>query len=60
MIAREMPAPAVDVRDLQMRYGTKDVLIGLVLAPIVLGRMARRKSGSTVAAARERSIAKGY
>lgn len=34
--------------------------IGLVLAPVVLRRMARRQSGSTVAAARERIMAKGY
>ena len=35
-------------------------VIGLVLAPILLRRMARRQSGSTVAAARERIMAKGY
>lgn len=35
-------------------------LIGLVLAPIVLRRMARRQSGSTVAAARERMLSRGY
>jgi ABC-2 type transport system permease protein len=35
-------------------------VIGMVLAPIVLRRMARRQSGSTVAAARERIMAKGY
>lgn len=33
---------------------------GLVLAPIVLRRMARRESGSTVAAARERYLSKGW
>ena len=35
-------------------------VIGLVLAPILLRRMARRQSGSSVAAARERIMAKGY
>ncbi|MFI2488352.1 ABC transporter permease [Promicromonospora kroppenstedtii] len=35
-------------------------VVGMVLAPIVLRRMARRESGSTVAAARERVMAKGY
>ncbi|MCP2263494.1 ABC transporter permease [Promicromonospora thailandica] len=35
-------------------------VVGMVLAPIVLRRMARRESGSTVAAARERFMAKGY
>jgi ABC-2 type transport system permease protein len=34
--------------------------VGMVLAPIVLRRMARRESGSTVAAARERYMNKGY
>jgi ABC-2 type transport system permease protein len=34
--------------------------IGLLLAPIMLRRMARRQSGSTVAAVRERIMAKGY
>lgn len=33
---------------------------GLLLAPVVLRRMARRQSGSTVAAVRERVMAKGY
>lgn len=33
---------------------------GLVLAPIALSRMARRQSGSAVAAARDRVMAKGY
>ena len=33
---------------------------GMVLAPILLRRMARRQSGSTVAAARERVMSKGY
>ncbi|HLU55425.1 MAG TPA: ABC transporter permease [Pseudonocardia sp.] len=35
-------------------------VVGMVLAPIVLRRMARRESGSTVAAARERFMTKGY
>ncbi|HEX4050432.1 MAG TPA: ABC transporter permease [Steroidobacteraceae bacterium] len=35
-------------------------LIGILLAPILLGRMARRQSGSTLAAARERVMSKGY
>ncbi len=34
--------------------------IGLLVAPIVLRRMARRESGSTVAAARARVMARGY
>jgi len=34
--------------------------IGLLLAPILLRRMARRQSGSTVAAVRQRVISKGY
>jgi ABC-2 type transport system permease protein len=34
--------------------------IGLVLAPIALRHMARRQSGSAVAAARDRIMAKGY
>ncbi|MFD2797727.1 ABC transporter permease [Promicromonospora vindobonensis] len=35
-------------------------VLGLVLAPIVLRRMARRESGSTVAAARERYMSQGW
>jgi len=35
-------------------------VVGMVLAPIVLRRMARRESGATVAAARERYMTKGY
>jgi ABC-2 type transport system permease protein len=35
-------------------------VLGMVLAPIVLRRMARRESGSTVAAARERYMSQGY
>lgn len=35
-------------------------LFGLVLAPIALRRMARRQSGSQVAAARDRVMARGY
>ena len=35
-------------------------VVGLLLAPVLLRRMARRQSGSTVAAARERIMAKGY
>ncbi|MFI6427972.1 ABC transporter permease [Promicromonospora sp. NPDC050880] len=35
-------------------------VVGMVLAPIVLRRMARGASGSTVAAARERYLTKGY
>ncbi len=34
--------------------------IGFLLAPILLRRMARRQSGSTVAATRERIMSKGY
>jgi ABC-2 type transport system permease protein len=34
--------------------------LGLLLAPSVLRRMARRQSGSAVARARERIMAKGY
>lgn len=36
------------------------VVIGLLLAPILLRRMARGQSGSTVAATRERIMSKGY
>jgi ABC-2 type transport system permease protein len=35
-------------------------VIGLLLAPILLRRMARRQSGSTMAATRERIMSKGY
>lgn len=35
-------------------------VLGLVLAPVLLRRMARRQSGSAVAAARERVMARGY
>lgn len=35
-------------------------VIGMVLAPIVLRRMARRQSGSAVAEARQRIMSKGY
>lgn len=35
-------------------------VIGLVLAPIVLRRMARRQSGSALAKVRERFMSKGY
>ena len=35
-------------------------VLGMVLAPIVLRRMARKESGSTVAAARERYMSQGY
>lgn len=35
-------------------------VVGLVAAPMALRRMARRQSGSQVAAARDRVIAKGY
>lgn len=35
-------------------------VLGLVLAPMALRRMARRQSGSAVAAARERVMARGY
>ena len=35
-------------------------VLGMVLAPIVLRRMARRESGSTVAAARERYMTQGF
>lgn len=35
-------------------------VIGFAVAPAVLRRMARRESGSTVAAARDRVMAKGY
>lgn len=34
--------------------------VGLALAPVALRRMARRQSGSVVAAARDRVMAKGY
>jgi ABC-2 type transport system permease protein len=33
---------------------------GLLLAPILLRRMARRESGSTLAKVRERIMSKGY
>jgi len=32
-------------------------VLGLMLAPVILRRMARRESGSAVAARRERAIA---
>lgn len=35
-------------------------VVGMTLAPIALRRMARRQSGSQVAAARDRVMAKGY
>lgn len=35
-------------------------VVGLVVAPVVLRRMARRQSGSAVAAARERVLNRGY
>ncbi len=35
-------------------------VLGFAIAPVVMRRMARRESGSTVAAARERIMAKGY
>ncbi|WP_151523770.1 ABC transporter permease [Serinicoccus kebangsaanensis] len=35
-------------------------VVGLLVAPVLLRRMARRQSGSTVQAARERVLAKGY
>ncbi|MDO5739176.1 MAG: ABC transporter permease [Ornithinimicrobium sp.] len=35
-------------------------VIGLVVAPILLRRMARRQSGSVVAAARDRVLSRGY
>jgi hypothetical protein len=35
-------------------------VIGMMLAPVVLRRMARRQSGSAVAAARQRIMAKDY
>lgn len=35
-------------------------VVGFAIAPAVLRRMARRQSGSTVAAARERVMAQGY
>ena len=35
-------------------------VVGLLLAPVLLRRMARRQSGSTVAAARDRMLSKGY
>jgi ABC-2 type transport system permease protein len=34
--------------------------IGLVLAPILLRRMAQRQSGSALAKVRERYMSKGY
>jgi ABC-2 type transport system permease protein len=35
-------------------------VIGMLLTPMVLRRMARGQSGSTVAAARDRIMSKGY
>ena len=35
-------------------------VIGILLAPALLRRMARRQSGSTLAKVRERIISKGY
>ncbi|SDK93218.1 ABC-2 type transport system permease protein [Nocardioides sp. YR527] len=35
-------------------------VVGLVLAPIVLRRMARRQTGSAIAAAREKIMTRGY
>lgn len=35
-------------------------VVGLIVAPVLLRRMARRQSGSTVAAARDRVLSKGY
>ena len=35
-------------------------VVGLVVAPVVLRRMARKQSGSAVAAARERVLTRGY
>jgi ABC-2 type transport system permease protein len=35
-------------------------VFGLVLAPILLRRMARRQSGSALAKVRERVMSKGY
>lgn len=35
-------------------------LVGLLVAPVLLRRMARRQSGSTVAAARDRVLSRGY
>lgn len=35
-------------------------VVGMALAPVLLRRMARRQSGSTVAAARERVLNRGY
>ena len=35
-------------------------ILGLILAMVFLRRMARRQSGSAVAAARERVMARGY
>lgn len=35
-------------------------VLGMVLAPMLLRRMARRQSGSTVAAARDRVLSRGY
>ena len=35
-------------------------VIGLLLAPILLRRMARRQSGSALAEVRERYMSKGY
>ncbi|MDV3222418.1 ABC transporter permease [Intrasporangium sp.] len=35
-------------------------VVGLLVAPVVLRRMARRQSGRTVAAARERVLSRGY
>ena len=35
-------------------------VVGLVLAPIVLRRMARRQTGSAIAAARDKVMSRGY
>lgn len=35
-------------------------VVGMLIAPVLLRRMARRQSGSTVAAARERVLSRGY
>ena len=35
-------------------------VVGLLVAPVLLRRMVRRQSGSTVAAARERVLSRGY
>ena len=63
MLPEQMAAAEIGAswRTLEM-FGVLGVwaVIGMTLAPIMLRRMARRQSGSAVAAARERIMSKGY